>query len=168
MTPKYLKKWLSMQEAYTSHYPVNRVFNLPRVLAFSLNYQLDTATADMLKYKDYNDGYSYFAVLIDIFSRFLYTFPLKALPSSEMTNKFERLIIEKRGKPKKLRSDQGGEHKNKEFNELLKQESIDQIYTYYETKASFAERIIKTIKLKIFKYFTERKTFRWIDIYYQI
>ena len=63
-----------MQESYTSHHPVVRNFRHPRVLAFSLNYQWDGDTANMVKYKDYNDGYSYFAVFTDIFSRFLYTY----------------------------------------------------------------------------------------------
>ena len=59
-----------MQEAYTFNHPVNRVFKRPRVLAFSLNYQSNTDTVNMVKYKDYNDGYSYFVVFIDIFQDF--------------------------------------------------------------------------------------------------
>ena len=153
-----------MQESYTSHHPVVRNFRHPRVLAFSLNYQWDSDTANMVKYKDLNDGYSYFAVFIDIFSRFLYTYPLKTLSGSEMTKIFERLINDKGVKPKKLRTDQGSEYKNKQFETLLQKENIENILTYYETKANFAERVIKTIKLKIFKYFTNSETFRWIDI----
>ena len=153
-----------MQEAYTSHHPVNRVFRRLRVLAFSLNYQWDTDTGNMVKYRDYNDGYGYFAVFIDIFSRFLYTYPLKTLSGLEMSKTFKRLINERGVKPKKLRSDQGSEYKNKQFEKLLLEENIDHIFTYYETKANFAERVIKTIKLKIFKYFTNRETFRWIDV----
>ena len=153
-----------MQESYTSHHPVVRNFRRPRVLAFSLNYQWDGDTAFMVKYKDYNDGYSYFAVFIDIFSRFLYTYPLKTLSGSEMTKTFKKLILEEGIKPKKLRTDQGSEYKNKEFKRLLEQEKIDHIFTYYETKANYAERVIKTIKLKIFKYFTNKETNRWIDI----
>ena len=164
VTPKYLKKWLSMQESYASHHPVIRDFKRPRVLAFSLNYQWDSDTANMVKYKDYNDRYSYFAVFIDIFSRFLYSFPLKTLSGYEMTKNFQRLIDEKGVKPKKLRSDQGSEYKNKDFERLLEEENIVHIFTYYKTKANYAERVIKTIKLKIFKYFTNRETFRWIDI----
>ena len=162
--PKYLKKWLSMQESYTSHHPVVRNFSRPRVLAFSLNYQWDSDTANMVKYKDSNDGYSYFAVFIDIFSRFLYTYPLKTLSGSEMTKIFERLINDKGVKPKKLRTDQGSEYKNKHFETLLQKENSEHILTYYETKANFAERVIKTIKLKIFKYFTKSETFRWVDV----
>ena len=84
-----------------------------------------------------------------------------------MTTIFERLIIEKGVKPKKLRTDQGSEYKNKEFERLLGQENIAHIFTYYETKANYAERVIKTIKLK---YFNISQTEKLIDglIYYQI
>ena len=74
-----------MQE---SHHPVVRSFRRPRVLAFSLNYQWDGDTANMLKYKDYNDGYSYFAVFIDIFSRLLYTYPLKSLSKKKFSRDY--------------------------------------------------------------------------------
>ena len=38
------------------------------------------------------------------------------------------------------------------------------LYTYYETKANYAERVTKTIKTKIMKYLSEKETFKWIDI----
>ena len=38
------------------------------------------------------------------------------------------------------------------------------LYTYYETKANYAERVIKTIKNKIMKYLSKKETLRWIDI----
>ena len=37
-------------------------------------------------------------------------------------------------------------------------------YTYYETKANYTERVIKTIKSKIMKYLNDKETLRWIDI----
>ena len=53
---------------------------------------------------------------------------------------------------------------NKESNKLLEHQNIIHIYTFYETKANFGELFIKATKLKIFKYFTEKETFCWIDI----
>ena len=40
----------------------------------------------------------------------------------------------------------------------------DHIFTFYETKANFAERVIKTVRLKIVKYFTNKETYRWMEI----
>ena len=55
-------------------------------------------------------------------------------------------------------------NKNQPFNRLLNENKIKYLYTYYETKANYAERVIKTIKNKIMKYLSEKETLRWIDI----
>ena len=38
ITPKYLKKWLSLQETYTTFRSARRTFQRPKVLAFTRNY----------------------------------------------------------------------------------------------------------------------------------
>ena len=70
---------------------------------------------------------------------------------------FQSLIREIDEKPKILRTDQGSEYKNRSFNRLLNENQIKHLYTYYETKANYAERVIKTIKTKIMKYLSEKK-----------
>ena len=161
LTRKDIKMWLNKQEAYTSHRPIRRKFRRPRVI-FSLNYQWDTDTANMVKYKDHNDGFRFFAVFIDIFSRYLYTAPMKTLTGIEMVM---RSIFDNNGvQPKKIRSDQGSEYKNREMKRFLNDRGIKHIFTYYETKANYAERVIKTLKLKIRKCLTGKETFRWVDV----
>ena len=118
--PKYLKKWLSKQESYTTFHPAQRTFRRPKVLAFTSNYQWDSDMANMVKYKEENDVYTYFTVFIDIFTRYLYTAPLKRLRGKEMVDIFQRLINEKGEKPQILRTDQGSKYKNRHFNRLLK------------------------------------------------
>ena len=118
----------------------------------------------MVKFKSENNDYGYFVVFIDIFTRYLYTAPLKTLRGDEMVNAFQRIIRETDEKPEILRTDQGSEYKNHSFNNLLNENKIKHLYTYYETKANYAERVIKTIKNKIMKYLSEKETLRWIDI----
>ena len=158
-----IKQWLAKQEAYTSHHPVRRHFKRPKVLSFSKNYQWDTDTANMVKYRKSNDNYGYFVVFIDIFTRYLYTRPMYTLTGKEMKQVMSNIFEESGVKPQKIRSDQGSEYKNSEVTKFLRTSKVDQIFTYYETKANYAERVIKTIKLKIFKYLTARESFRWVD-----
>ena len=164
VTPKYLKNWLSKQESYTTFHPARRSFRRPKVLAFRQNYQWDSDTANMVKYKKENEDYSYFVVFIDIFTRYLYTAPLKTLTGQEMSEIFDRLIKENNERPQILRSDQGSEYKNRTFNRLLHQNKIKHLYTYYETKANYSERVIKTLKNKIMKYLSKKETSKWFDI----
>ena len=77
---------------------------------------------------------------------------------------FQKLIRELDEKPQILRTDQGNEYKNRVFNTLLNESKIKHLYTYCETKANYAERVIKTIKNKRMKYLSEKETLRWIDI----
>ena len=148
LSRKDIKMWLSKQEPYTSHHPVRRKFRRPRVISFFLNYQWDTDTANMVKYKDHNDGFSFFAVFIDIFSRYLYTAPMKNLTGSEMVNVMTTIFDNNGVQSQKIRTDQGSEYKNREMNRFLNDRGIKHIFTYYETKANYAERVIKTLKLE--------------------
>ena len=163
ISKKDIKIWLSKQESYTAHRPVRRRFKRPRVLAFYKNYQWDTDTTNMAKYKKQNDGYGYFAVFIDIFTQFLYTQPMKTLTGQEMVTVLKNFFQKSHYQPHILRSDQGSEYVNKEVANFLKRQKVKHIYTFYETKANYAERVIKTIKLKIIKYLTANGIFRWID-----
>ena len=56
------------------------------------NYQWDTDTANMVKYKNQNNGYGYFAVFIDIFTQLLYTHSMKSLTRHEMVLVCEKKI----------------------------------------------------------------------------
>ena len=112
ITRKYLKKWLSKQETYTTFHSGQRTFRRPKVLAFTRNCQWDSDTANMVKYKSDNNEYAYFVVFIEIFTRYLYTAPLKTLRGEEMVVVFQRIIREIDEKPQILRTDQGSEYKN--------------------------------------------------------
>ena len=171
-TPKIKRReleiWLSKQEAFTSHKGVRRKFKRPKVIAFTKNYQWDTDTANMQKYEKYNDGYGYFVVFIDIFTRYLYTATLKTLTGLEMSRVMRDLFEQTDTKPKILRSDQGSEFKNNQVKNLLLEKGVKHIFTYFKTKANYAERFIKTLKLKIRKYLTSEESFRWIDALYDL
>ena len=93
-------------------------FQRPKVLAFTSNYQWDSDTANMVKYKTDNNDYAYFVVFIDIFTRYLYTAPLKTLRGEQMVVVFQRIITEIDEKPQILRTDQESEYKNRAFNRL--------------------------------------------------
>ena len=89
---------------------------------------------------------------------------MKSLTGREMGTVTRSVFDKSEDTPKILRTDQGSEYKSKEFRKYLRNEGIKHIFTFYETKAKYAERVIKSIKLKIRKYLTSKETFRWIDV----
>ena len=110
-----------------------------------------------------NDGYASFVVAIDVFSRFAHTFPLRSTRGKEMSSALQTLF--RRGKkPTKLRTDKGVEFRNRDVQRLLKVERVDHLYVQNEQKSSYAERCIKTLKAKLFRYLYRHQTQRLIDV----
>ncbi|VDH91738.1 Hypothetical predicted protein [Mytilus galloprovincialis] len=67
-------------------------------------------------------------------------------------------------KPTKLRTDKGVEFRNRDVQRLLKAEKVDFFYTQNEQKSSYAERCIKTLKSRLYRYLSRHQTHRWIDV----
>ena len=63
-----------------------------------------------------------------------------------------------------LQTDNGSEFINSTFQEMLKRKTIHFYTSNTDTKPSICERFSRTLKTKLFKYFTHRKTWRYIDI----
>ena len=72
-----------------------------------------------------------------------------------------KIILSSGRKPEKIITDQGTEFFNKHFKALL---YIELYNTYNETKASVVERLIRTRKIRMWRYFTAKKTMRYIDM----
>jgi hypothetical protein len=102
-------------------------------------------------------------VLIDIFSRYLFIVPL--------TNKHHRTIsdglksvFQTGRQPHTLRTDKGSEFKNRWVKTFLKKEGINVIHTQNETKANYAERVIRTMKNLMYRYFMKNRTYRFVNV----
>jgi len=169
-----IKKFLQTIESYTVLKQVKRKFEKTKVVSPYIDYMWDADTANMTFYEkkdekmanEHNDGYRYFLVVIDVFSRFLWTKPLKTLKADETKDALIQLLRNR--KPDKLRTDLGSEFHNKKVNGVLKTEEIDHILTLNEGKANYAERVIQTIKNRMGRYLEEKETYRWIDVLPQI
>ena len=165
-----IKKYLQSIESHTVLQQAKRKFKRLKVVSPFINYLWDLDTASMTFYekgenKSYaatNNGYKYFLVAIDIFSRFLWTFPLKTLKAVEMKTVLNELLLTK--KPDFIRTDRGSEFANREVNAVLKRRDVRHILALNETKANYAERVIRTIKDKLGKYLESKETHTWFDV----
>ena len=75
-----------------------------------------------------------------------------------------KIILSSGRKPEKIMTDQGTEFFNKQFQNFLESKDIQLYHTFNETKASVVERVIRTFKTKMWRYFTAKKTMRYIDM----
>ena len=145
------------------HKPVKRKFRKRRVLVSGIDKIWAADLADMTAFKDYNDGYTFLLLVIDTFSKYGWIIPLKNKKGETMVKAFKTIFEEGRT-PGKLWTDKGTEFYNKNMNDLRKLYDIELYSTENEEKSSIAERWIRTMKEKMFKYFTDNNTYKYIDV----
>lgn len=163
ITLKQLKKWLQSSDTYTLHKLPKRKFKRNRVIVGDIGQQwsMDIAQMDLLRKE--NKNYRYFLLAIDVFSKFVKTAPLKTKSGPEVAAAFKKMLPKKKGIPRSLHTDRGTEFTGATFQKLLKERRIKHFFTNNELKSMVAERAIKTIKLKLYQYFTESRRLNWID-----
>lgn len=124
----------------------------------------DLWQADLIDVKSFyrqNKGCKFILVVIDAFSKYAWAKPLKTKSKEEVTSRF--LDILKCGRsPVNLQTDQGTEFYNQEFQKLLKSYNINHYSTFSVKKASIVERLIKTLKNKLYKYFSLVGNYKWV------
>ncbi|CAB3994981.1 uncharacterized transposon-derived [Paramuricea clavata] len=163
LSRKEIREWLMKQDAYTLHKPIRRHFKRNRVIVGGIDQQWQMDLADMQSMQKFNDGYRYLLVCIDVFSEYAWVVPLKNKTGPMLVEAFKVILTSGR-KPEGIMTDQGTEFLNKHFRALMKEEDIELYNTYNETKASVVERLIRTLKTKMWCYFTAKKTMRYVDI----
>ena len=109
----------------------------------------DTWSSDLLDINDYgiknNKGYRYNLVIIENFSKFSWTIPLKDKYAQSITDAFSQIIKTSRRKPNLLETDDGKEYVNKIFNAFLINHNNKRYFRTTALGAVFAERFNRTI-----------------------
>lgn len=164
VTLKELKAWLSEQDTYTSHRHFTRKFRRPRVVVPYADAVWGSDTANMVSFQNHNDGYGYFAVFIDLFSKYAWTYPLKSLKGKEMAKVIEDLFKDAGTKCEKLFTDGGSEYHNRWVKSYLNSQDVIHYSSKNEKKVAHAERLIKQLKKNLIKYMDHTNSLRWIDV----
>jgi len=155
--------YLKSQDAYTLHKPIRRRFVRRRTYSKGIGdlYQIDLA--DLSNLSSYNDGYRYLLNCIDVFSKRAWSSPLKSKSGREVTAAFE-LILDDRP-CNMVQSDKGTEFVNSTFQSMLSRRGI-KFYTSEneDIKAAVVERFNRTLKEKMYRYFTAKNTRRYVDV----
>ena len=87
----------------------------------------------------------------------------KILINISIVDAFQKIVKESNRKPNKIWVDKGNEFYNTSFKKWLKDNFIEMYSTHNEGKSVVAERFIKTLKIKIYKYMTSTWKHVYID-----
>ena len=161
MTQKNIK--IFIDEIYSKPPKKNYATNKTNV------YHIDDIwSLDILDLKDYgpenNKGYRYVLVVIDNFSKFGWTIPLKNKNALTIKDSFENILTNSKRKPNLIETDRGKEFYNNIFQEFLNKNNIKLYSRNSSYGAVFAERFNRTIRDLLKKIVFEHGDAKWIDI----
>jgi len=161
------KNWLSKQRTYTIHRNVIRKFKRNRVIVQFIDEQWQADLVDMQQHERQNLGYKYLITIIDIFSKYAWVIPLKNKTAKNVFDVLNGLFEERQ--PFKFQTDQGKEFDNGLLRKLFKDRDINFFTTKNrDIKCCVVERFNRTLRSKMFKYFSKNKTHKYIDILHKL
>jgi transposase InsO family protein len=116
----------------------------------------------MKEFSKQNNNFNYILTAIDCFSKYAFAVPLKNKTGNELVEAFKKIF--KNRKCSVLRTDRGTEFLNKNVQNFLKLEGVEHFTSHdLEIKCAIVERFNRTLKSKMFKFFTAIGTRRYID-----
>ena len=110
--------------------------------------------ADMQSISRYNKGIKFLLSVIDIFSKYAWVVPLKDKIGVSIVTAFQSILKKSNRKPNKIWADKGSEFYNTSLKKWLQDNDIVMYSAHNEGKSVVAERFIRALKNKIYKYMT--------------
>jgi len=143
--------------------PARKNYKRRRIIVKGLYDLWQADLAEFIPYSKDNRGYKYILFVIDCFSKYLWAEPIKNKTGIEITNAFENIFKRATVNPTNLQTDMGKEFYNATAQNLFKKLNINHYSTYSTKKAAIVERVIRTIKNNLYKLFSLRGKYKWID-----
>ena len=163
VTRKGVREWAEKHLSYTLHKPARRKYPRNKVTVFSIDEVWQMDLCDMRSLRKHNDGAQYLLTVIDVFSKYAFVRVLENKRGPTVLEAFRDIVESTGRRPLRVHADYGSEFKYRGFNEYLT--SIDSRYyiTHSEVKASVIERFNRTLKTRMWSYFTQNNTYRYVD-----
>ena len=151
------------QLANELHKPTIRKFEKRKVYSTFKGNIWGVDLADMQLLGKYNKGIRFSLCVINIFSKYAWIVPLKDKKGISIVKAFQIILKQSNRKRNKIWVDKGSEFHNAYFKKWLQNNNIIIYSTHNEGKSVVAERFIRTLKGKIYKYMTSISKNVYID-----
>ncbi|KAL3107349.1 hypothetical protein niasHT_014713 [Heterodera trifolii] len=161
-----VRRYLARQRVYTLHRRAVRRFRRLPTLASGLHTDWQADLADFTALKRHNRGHAYLLVCADTLSRQLFVEPVKSKRSSDIVQAFEKIFRRVGYMPWKLMTDQGKEFTAAPVQRFLADQEVQHhcMHTSPQWHAGIAERAIRSIKERLYRYFTHRGAKCWTGV----
>ena len=163
-----MKQWLAQQDTYTLHKAIRYKFKRRRVIVGGIDHQWQADLVDVSRLAKFNEGNNFLLTCIDVLSKFAWVVPIPNKTGVTLVKAFQ-VIFKSGRKPQSLQTDKGGEFINRKFQSFLKRHGIHFFTTHNEeTKASIVERFNRTLKSKMWRYFTKENSQTFLPVLPQL
>ena len=153
-------------------YRLHREYKKPRVynpyFVHGRREQVQADLFDISKIARHNNGINFCLLLIDIFTKYIWLYPVRNKGAIAMRAAMEQWLRDVGAKPEKFVTDQGNEFTNQQVQQLLRQNNIHWFPALGTVKAAIAERANRSIQYIIYKHLTENETLKYIDVLPQL
>ena len=157
--------WLQSQDTYTLHKPIRHKFKRRRTYSKGINDLIQMDLVDMQKMSRSNDGKRFILNAIDVFSRQGYAEPLMGKSAKYVAPAVAKILDSLFPPANYIQTDRGVEFLNEEVQRVFRDRNIKHYWSKNdEIKCGLVERFNRTLKAKMYKYFTHKNTERWVDV----
>jgi transposase InsO family protein len=118
-----VEDWLAGQNTYTLHKPVRKRFPRNPYTETNIDDVWEMDVADLSPLSKYNDKYKYLLHIIDIFSRYAWSVPLRGKTATSITTALKSLFQNR--KPIPVQSHSGTEFVNAIVQQYLKRQGVN-------------------------------------------
>jgi len=170
MTQRYSGKsrrrvinFLSGQDRYTLHKLIRTKFQRRKVYSKGIADLVQADLVDLSSIARHNDGYRFLLTAIDVFTKSAWAIPLKTKSGREVSSAFDRLLKDRCFNM--VQTGKGTEFKNVHFQRLMTEYNVHHCTSENEDlKASVIERFNRTLKERMFRYFSTHQTRRYLNV----
>ena len=145
------------------HRPVKKKFPRRSVRAKDKDTIWSMDLVDMSEWAKDNDNNKFMLTVVDVFTRFAWARPMKTKSGPDTFAAFIDIVESSKRQPKKIWVDRGAEFNNRIFKQWMKANDCVMYSTFGESKSVIVERFNRTLKTKMWQFFTKENTRRWID-----
>jgi transposase InsO family protein len=160
-----VKRFLASQLTYTIHRQARHNFERNKTYVGRIDQQWQADLADMQKLSHDNKGYKYILTCIDVLSRHAWAVPVRSKHAGNMLTAMKELFRKAHPrKPERLQTDKGLEFFNSQVSAFLKQHNVNHFASNSDQKAALCERFNRTLKERLWRYFTANGTRKYVDV----
>jgi hypothetical protein len=121
--------------------------------------------ADFQSLADENEGYRFCLLGVDVLSRRVFAVPIKSKSTKDMFEGFEELFKQMPHLPSEIYSDRGLEFESGEMKRYFEEKGIEKFSARSSyVKAAVAERFIRSLKLRLYRWFSEKNSLKWTKV----